>query len=168
VVRIAVVVTALAACGPKVHVEPPGDPDDEAEAVAPPDEPPPVTAPTRPTEPPLIPAGDPPAGCDGRPWAECERFAVGLVDSGRSAADAALGMQLLRASCEEGDRRRCYERDLPMTALECQVDRHAEACHQLALLYEEGRATCPPDLDCAAMLDEMACTGGAPDGCRPP
>lgn len=164
--RIAVVVAMLAACGPKVHVEPPGDPDDEAAPVEPPDEPPPVTASTRPTEPPLIPAAEPPAGCDGRPWGECERHAVGLLAG--TPADAALGMQLLRASCEEGDRRRCYERDLPMTALECQVDRHAEACHQLALLYEEGGATCPPDLDCAEMLDEMACTGGAPDACRPP
>jgi hypothetical protein len=159
------VLVLLAACGPKVHVEPPADPDDEPEAVLP-EEPAARTAPARPSEPPLIPAGDPPAGCDGRRWGECERHAVQLLAG--SAADAALGMQLLRASCEEGDRRRCYERDLPMTALECQVDRHAEACHQLAVLYEEGRATCPPDLDCAAMLDEMACTGGAPDGCRPP
>jgi hypothetical protein len=160
---VALVAVLLAACAAKVRHDPIPDPEDDAEAVLPPDEPAANPPPSRPAEPPLIPAGEPPAGCEGRPWGDCEHHAVQLLAG--SASDAAAGMRLLRASCEEGDRRRCFERDLPMTALECQVDRHAEACHQLALLYQDGRATCPPDLDCAAMLDEMACTGGAPDAC---
>lgn len=163
-VRGALIVVVLAACGPRVHHDPLPDLDDDAVPVLPPEEPPRPEPPQRPTEPPLVAAAEPPARCEGRGWDLCLGHATDLLASG--AADAEAGMQLLRASCEEGDRRRCFERDLPLTALACLADNHAQACHQLALLYEEGRAACPPDLDCAAMLEEMACIGGIGDACR--
>ena len=158
-VKLALVaVVALAACGPKVHHEPLPDPEEVADPVEPREEPH-SDAGVR-WSPQAIPAAEPPDACAGLSWEQCYVRAVELATAG--GPDAATGMMLLRASCEEGDRRRCFERD---RGAGCTADHHAQACYELARLYQEGRSTCPPDLDCAAMLVEMACAGGLTTVC---
>jgi hypothetical protein len=147
---------ALAACGPKVRHEPLPDLEEVAEPALSPEPPRPDAG--VPWSPPAIPAAEPPDACGGLGWAPCYERAIELI----AGTDAPTGMLLLRASCEEGDRRRCFERD---RGADCTPDRHAAACYELARLYQEGRSTCPPDLDCAAALVEMACAGGLASAC---
>jgi hypothetical protein len=90
--------------------------------------------------------------------------AIGIAAVGIAVADPAeaaprIPAALLGALCTAGDELGCFERH----AGRCLGDVAAEACYQLALLHDAGRAV---DAGWAELLHAMACHGGHPDACR--
>ena len=101
----------------------------------------------------------PPAECGKRTWRQCLSAAQSLIE--QTPAYQEEGVLLYKLLCTEGDRRRCFEPDTPEDVrATCQSDGLVAACHELADLYRDGRATCPDDDRCAELLYRMACLGG--------
>jgi hypothetical protein len=119
------------------------------------------------------PAATPDAAADDVPWAcgasdreACMGRALKLVES-RDPNEQAEGVTILRAFCEQGDERRCFEADVSVeTHDRCVSDRLVESCLRLAELYQLGIATCPYDTACANALNLMVCTGGTESACK--
>ena len=110
-----------------------------------------------------------PWACGARDRADCLQEArLSLVESDPTAN--ARGVTILRAFCEEGDERRCFEPDTSTRLrAECARDLLIDACEELAHLYRLGYATCPYDTACAKALEAMVCLGrGGGETCGVP
>lgn len=127
-----------------------------ARVEAPPDAAPPAPVEIADPEPPPTPCGD-------LSWAEC--YTEGIRLGQRDAPDdVARGVVLLRALCEDGDHRRCFELDTTdERKAECQRRMLVSACAFLGEMYLQGEMSCPYDTACGAALQQMACLGGAGD-----
>jgi hypothetical protein len=133
-------------------------------------EPPRVEAPPDAAPPPpelVVDREPPPTPCGDMSWTQCFTEGNRLLQE-EVPDEIASGVVLLRALCEEGDRRRCFEIDTRDTLKsECQRRMMVSACASLAQIYAEGVMTCPYDTACAAALRNMACLGGAADPACP-